>query len=99
MGNGAFVQSLEYEAYADGTMSLAQTLGKEDNSFIMIEDQDFVEYCMAVLQEKEVEFIRLRYFEEKNQREIAQLWNVSQMYISRLEKKILKKLKMLYFKD
>lgn len=97
--DGAFIQSLEYEAYADGTMNLAQTLGREDNQFIMIEDRDFVDYCMQVLKEKEIEFIRLRYFDEKNQKEIAALWNVSQMYISRLEKKILKKLKMLYFRD
>ena len=54
---------------------------------------------MKVLKEKELEFIRLRYFEEKNQKQIAALWNVSQMYISRVEKKILKKLKMLYFRD
>lgn len=99
IGDSAFVQSLEYEAYADGGMSLAQILGKEDNSFLMIEDRDFIDYCMDMLQEKEVEFIRLRYFEEKNQKEIAARWNVSQMYISRLEKKILKKLKLLYFRD
>ena len=99
LGGSAFIQSLEYEAYADGTMNLAQALGREDNHFIMIEDRDFLDYCLRVLKEKELEFIRLRYFEEKNQKEIAASWNVSQMYISRLEKKILKKLKMLYFRD
>lgn len=99
LGGSAFIQSLEYEAYADGTMNLAQALGREDNHFIMIEDRDFLDYCLKVLKEKELEFIRLRYFEEKNQKEIAASWNVSQMYISRLEKKILKKLKMLYFRD
>mgnify|MGYP000981329115 CR=1 FL=1 len=99
IGDGAFIQSLEYEAYADGTLNIAQALGREDNHFIMIEDHDFIDYCMKVLKEKELEFIRLRYFEEKNQKQIAALWNVSQMYISRVEKKILKKLKMLYFRD
>lgn len=33
------------------------------------------------------------FFEEKTQKEIAEEMNVSQMYISRLEKKVLKKLK------
>ena len=98
-GGSAFIQSLEYEAYADGTLNIAQAIGREDNHFMMIEDHDFIQYCMHALKEKELEFIRLRYIEEKPQTEIAALWNVSQMYISRLEKKILKKLKTLYFRD
>lgn len=99
LGDTEFIKSLEYEAYADGALNLAQTLGCEDNQFMAIEDKDFISYCIQALKEKEVEFIKMRYVQEMSQTEIAQEWNVSQMYISRLEKKILKKLKMLYFRD
>lgn len=95
----AFIESLEYEAYADGNMTLSNILGKEDSHFMMIEEKDFIEYCMSKLCDKEIDFIKKRYYEEKTQSEIAADWNVSQMYISRLERKILKRLKAMYFRN
>ena len=65
----------------------------------MIENKDFVNFCMKKLSEIEAEFIKLRYYDELTQVQIAKKWNTSQMYVSRLEKKILKKLKMLLFES
>ena len=65
----------------------------------MIENKDFVNFCMQKLSEKEAEFIKLRYYDELTQVQIAKKWNTSQMYVSRMEKKILKKLKMLLFES
>lgn len=48
---------------------------------------------MEHLEEREQEMIRLRYYEEKTQTEIAKLMGVSQVQISRMEKKILAKLR------
>lgn len=98
-GDFSFIQSLEYEAYADGTMSLSNLVGREDDHFMLIENRDFVASCLKDLSKQETEFIRLRYYEEKSQKEISCLWNVSQMYVSRLERKVLGKLKKLYFRD
>ncbi len=41
------------------------------------------------LQEKERELIQMRYFQEKTQSEVAQVMGISQVQVSRLEKKIL----------
>ena len=97
IGDKAFIESLEYEAYADGKMSLSNILGKEDKHFIMIENNDFIKYSLKKLNEKERDFIEKRYYQEMTQSEIAKLWDVSQMYVSRLEKTVLKKLRDLYF--
>ncbi len=99
VGDASFIQSLEYEAYADGEMSLANVVGVEDKHYLMIEDKDFVSFCMENLTEDEREFVKYRYYEEKSQKEISEIMNTSQMQISRMEKRVLKKLKNLYFKD
>ena len=45
------------------------------------------------LEEKERNIIRFRYFEEKTQMEVANILGISQVQVSRLEKKILLKMK------
>lgn len=99
IGDASFVESLENEAYADGPMTLANTIGREDNDILMIEENDFIQYCMSRLSEKEREFVRLRYYDELTQDKIAKKWGVSQIQISRFEKTLLKKLNRMYFKD
>lgn len=99
VGDSAFIKSLEYEAYADGIMSLSNVLGSEDRHFLMIENHDFIKFCMDNLSEKERKFISYRYYDELAQKEIADIWGTSQMQISRFEKKLLKKLREMYFRD
>ncbi len=99
MGDAAFVRSLEYEAYADGETALSNVVGTEDKNYLMIEDKDFVSSCMERLTETERQFVKLRYYEEKSQKEISEIMNTSQMQISRMEKKILKKFRSMYFRD
>ena len=48
--------------------------------------------------EAEREFIKLRYFNRKTQKEIAERMGVSQMYISRLEKKVLDRFRAMLYK-
>lgn len=98
IGDTSFIKSLEDEAYADGPMTLANTIGCEDNCILMIEETDFVRYCLETLNQKEKEFIGMRYYDEDTQDEIAKKWNTSQMQVSRFEKNLLKKLKRMYFK-
>lgn len=99
MGDMSFIKSLEYEAYANGEMTLSNVVGMEDKHYLMIENEDFVESCMKSLTEEEKEFVKYRYYEEKSQKEIAELMSTSQMQISRMEKKVLKKLRNMYFRD
>jgi len=98
-GNYAFIESLENEAFADGKLSAANTVGYDDNSFLMIENSDFIEHCMKNLAENEREFIKLRFYDEMKQSDIAKKMNISQMSVSRLERSVLEKLKVMYFRD
>lgn len=52
-----------------------------------------VEQLLAMLEEKERQVIRLRYFENKTQCEVAAVLGMSQVQISRLERKILLRLR------
>lgn len=97
-GGAGFIKSLEYEAFADGEMSLSNFLGKEDSGYLLIEDKDFLNKSLKKLNEKELELINKRYYNEETQSEIAAQWGVSQMYVSRLERTTLKKLRDLYFR-
>lgn len=97
--DASFIKSLEYEAYADGEMTLSNVLGVDDNHYLMIEDKDFVDFCMQRLTPEEREFVKYRYYDEKSQKEISSIMGTSQMQVSRMEKKVLKKLRNLYFRD
>lgn len=52
-----------------------------------------VKQLLETLDEKEERVIRLRYFENKTQCEVAKLMNMSQVQVSRLERKILVRLR------
>lgn len=89
------IQSFEQNAFSDDNLELHETIGEDDFEFEKIENRDFIEKCMAKLSESEREFINLRYMNDMTQKQIATVMNVSQMYISRLEKKIIRKFRMI----
>lgn len=99
-GDAAFVKSIESEMLgSDDNIALVDTIGKEDSSFLVIENSDFVDYCKKQLDEDECRFVDLRYYDEYSQKEISEIMNMTQMQVSRMEKKILKKLRQIYFGD
>lgn len=98
-GGSAFIHSLEEGLFSEGEMNLSNVVGVEDNNLLMLEDKHFINSCMKSLSDNEREFIILRYYNEKTQQVIAEYFGVSQMYISRFEKRVLKKLRDLYFKN
>lgn len=98
-GDAAFIKSLEDEAYTDGGLSLANMVGVDEDGFTLIENNDFIKYCMSTMDARETELIRARFYDEKPQSVVAQEWGVSQMYVSRMEKKVIDKLKKLYLDD
>ncbi len=99
MGDAAFIKSLEDEAYADGAMNLGHVIGAEDDQFLMIENKDFLRCCMESLNDKEREFVQMRYYEEMSQAAIADKLGITQMQVSRFERRLLKRLRDLYFKN
>ena len=99
VGDTAFIKSLEDEAYTDGGLSVSGMIGFDDEGFTLIENRDFIEKSMNRLSEKEKELVEKRYYDGLTQSEIASQWQVSQMYVSRMEKTVLKKLRDFYFHD
>jgi len=89
------IQSFEQNAFSEDNLELHETIGEDDFEFEKIENRDFIEKSMAKLSESEREFINLRYMNDMTQKQIAAVMNVSQMYISRLEKKIIRKFRMI----
>ncbi|WP_350344711.1 sigma-70 family RNA polymerase sigma factor [Proteinivorax tanatarense] len=84
--------------------SLEQPVGEEEGFFLKDQLKDnqfakkfdnklFLKEILTSLNELERKVIILRYFKEKSQSQIAQTLDMTQVQVSRLEKKIIKKLK------
>ncbi len=99
VGDTAFIKSLEDEAYTDGGLSVSAMVGFDDEGFTLIENRDFIDYCMSQMTEKEAELFRERFNKGTTQKELAKKWGVSQMYISRMEKKVTQKFRDIYLED
>lgn len=82
----------------DKDIQLMDLVGSEDKSFKAIENKDFLERAMSKLNEVELKIIKDRFFGNKTQMAIANELGVSQMTVSRIEKKVLSKLKKEYEK-
>jgi RNA polymerase sigma-B factor len=85
------IQSFDQTLFDEDDLELHETVGDEDETFERINNRDFLEKTMDHFNEAEKQFIRMRFFENKTQKDIAGYFGVSQMYISRLEKKTLEK--------
>ncbi len=76
------------------TMSLEEKVGVHDETEKEgILNRIVLEQAFRQLDEREQELIRLRYFEEKTQTETAKVLHTNQVQISRMEKKILLKMR------
>lgn len=64
-----------------------------EDAFERIEQKDAVRRAVASLSETEKKLVSYRFGQELSQAETAKRMNVSQMYVSRMERKILQKLK------
>ena len=61
----------------------------EDGGFEDVEMRDLIRKVMEKLSDAEKKILQMRYFEEHSQREVAAEMGVSQMYVSRVERKML----------
>ncbi len=92
------VMSLDSALAVGENTSLGSVLGRDDESFERIENHDFIRFCMGLLNDTEKVIIEQRYMGSKTQKQVADILNVSQMQVSRMERKILSKLASVYRK-
>ncbi len=85
------VESIYAPVYQnDGSqVELADMLGKEDTEKEKLLNHMLLKQLLGRLDEKESMLIRMRYFQDKTQTEVAKCMGISQVQVSRLEKKIL----------
>ena len=75
----------------DKDVNLKDLIGEEDISFNKIEDNDFIVRAIGELDEMEKKILIDRYFNRKTQVAIAEEIQISQMTVSRVEKRIIEK--------
>ncbi|MDO5047125.1 MAG: SigB/SigF/SigG family RNA polymerase sigma factor [Anaerococcus sp.] len=75
----------------ENSIDLADMIGEEDKNFDSIELKDLIDKSKERLNDLEKEILDLRYYEGRTQVDIAKTLDISQMTVSRIEKKILQK--------
>ena len=86
--------SMEYESNQDGQeVSLMDILGNTDNNIENVENIDLLNKKIQSLNPVERIIVEQRFFQSKTQKEVAEYINKSQMTVSRIEKRIMKKIK------
>ena len=86
--------SMEYESNQDGQeVSLMDILGNTDNNIENVENIDLLKKKIQSLNPVERIIVEQRFFQGKTQKEVAEYINKSQMTVSRIEKRIMKKIK------
>jgi RNA polymerase sigma-B factor len=76
--------SLDAPRRGSDSAPLASRIGSEDTGFELAEHRLIVEELLAELPEREQTIIRLRFFDDLGQSEIAARVGISQMHVSRL---------------
>lgn len=75
----------------DKEVQLKDIIGMDDKSFASLENRDFLQKCIENFNEVEKKIVNGRFFNNKTQVEVAANLGVSQMTVSRMEKKLIKK--------
>ena len=92
--------SLDQQTAEDeDNLTLTHAIGAEEKGFSEFENADLLQRGMQTLSEKQQEVIRLRFFENLSQREVASLTGVSQMSVSRTERSALEQLRRAVLSD
>ena len=87
--NAYSTRSLQAPFEDGGDDYLADKLGTEDLGFGEVEDGALVEAGLAALDERERQIVKLRFFDEMTQSQIAAEIGISQMHVSRLLRRAL----------
>lgn len=77
----------------DKEINLSDLIGEDERYFDQIEMNDFIRSAMEKLNDVEKTILMERYYNKRTQVSIAEKLNVSQMTVSRIEKKVLEKMK------
>lgn len=93
MESGSTIESLESSTYTnqkDGNnINLLETLSNERDEEELITNKLVVKQLIENLEERDKEIILLRFYKEKTQAQVAKILGITQVQVSRVERKIL----------
>lgn len=98
MGNAYDTVSIDAQMQSQGEsapLTLAEFLGQEDAAIQRIGSYGDLSQALDSLEPRERAIIYYRFFKELSQSQVAEKLNISQMHVSRLQQKALKKLREL----
>lgn len=98
MGNAYETVALDAPMQSQGEsalLTLSDFLGKEDADLQRIDFYGDLRQALSALEPRERAIIYYRFFKELSQTQVAERLNISQMHVSRLQHKAMKKLKEL----
>ena len=89
------MESLHKTIYqGDGNeISLLDKLPEKENQQEVLLNKILLEEILGILEPKERQLIYMRYFQDMTQTQIAERMGISQVQVSRMEKRILKRLR------
>ncbi len=95
MGRSYQALSMDHTLEADsegGTITLFDIIGETDGGFEKTDQRMVVANALDVLSEREKQIIQYTYIEQLSQKEAGERLGISQMHVSRLQRKAIKKL-------
>ncbi|GAA0447272.1 MAG: RNA polymerase sigma factor SigB [Bacillota bacterium] len=82
------------EADSDGsTVAILDLVGNEEAGYNTIDQRMLLEKILPILSEREQQILKYTYFENMSQKETGELLGISQMHVSRLQRRSLRKLR------
>ncbi|WOV83937.1 RNA polymerase sigma factor SigB [Sporosarcina jeotgali] len=95
MGRSYQALSMDHTLEADsegGTVTLFDIIGAKDDGYEKTDQRLLVANALDVLSDREKQIIQYTYIEQLSQKETGELLGISQMHVSRLQRKAIKKL-------
>lgn len=93
MRNQTDVASLDAPVSEDSEADLGAMLGVTDDGFERVEQAQWMSWILSKVDDKERQLLTLRYRDRLGQRETAKRLGVSQMQVSRMERRVLARLR------
>lgn len=91
--SGNSVESIERNLFENNDYSISDTLSSNIDEATLISNKITVRAMIANLTDKEKEIIMLRFYKNKTQTEVSKILGISQVQVSRIEKRILSRMK------
>lgn len=88
------------EADSDGsTVTILDIVGSQEDGYERVNQQLMLQSVLHVLSDREKQIIDLTYIQNKSQKETGDILGISQMHVSRLQRKAVKKLREALIED